>query len=140
MGVRIDQARRDGATGSIDPREPREWQAIRLELRLDGSALADGGDPSLPDRDDRGVRRGGILRRESSHLALLVPAADSADERIDLARADDQQARCRLPGPPALDDAERPAGHVGPGPSRAAIGSASARAAANRRSRICIGE
>ena len=42
VGVGVDEARRDGPAARVQPGEPGQRQALRLELRLDGRPRTDG--------------------------------------------------------------------------------------------------
>src|SRR5439155_12734543 len=53
VGVWVDEAGCDGATGGIEPGEAGHRIALRLERPRRGSARADGEDRALPARDDR---------------------------------------------------------------------------------------
>ena len=119
--VRVDEARGDRPARGIDPGEPAEREALRLERGLDRGPRPDGDDAALPARDRRRVRAGGIVGPQAPDLALFGAAPDAARQRHDLRRADDQEARRLLAGAAALDDAER-AAH----PRGRASGSASA--------------
>ncbi len=139
VGVRVDEPGRHGPAGGVDPREAGEGQPVRLDLGLHRDPRPDARDAAFPDRHGRGVGRRAVVRDQPADLTLIGPAPDPAREGDDLARADDEQARCRLPRAAALDDAERPAAHVGRGPSSRAA-SAPPRTASRRSSRTCIGE
>ena len=82
--------------------------------------------PALPARR-RPARRAdtGSSAVKPGDLALRRAAANAAGHRDDLAGPDDEQARRRLAGPAALDDAERPAAHAGLGRRPAPRGRAS---------------
>ena len=119
--VRVDEARGDRPARRVDPGEPAEREALGLECRLDRRARPDGDDPSLPARDGRGFGPGRIVGPEAPDLALVGAAPDAALQRDDLGGTDDQEARGRLAGAAALDDAERaahPARSRGPASAR----------------------
>ena len=54
----------------------------------------------------------GSSAREPATSPWVGAAPDAAREGHDLGGADDEEARRRLTGPAALDDAERPAAHL----------------------------
>ena len=98
--VRVDEARRDRAAVGVDPGEPPERVALRLERGLDRGARPDRRDPALPAGDDRGVGRVGaadVGGGQPPDLALAPRPVRSPPASVDdLGRADDQEAGRRL--------------------------------------------
>ena len=119
--MRVDEAGRDRAARGVEPGEPAERVALRLEQPLDLGARADRGDPALPAGDDRRVDGhagpptvgGGDGRpRPGERPARRPPAIVTTSAAPTISRPGR-----RLVAPAALDDAERPpltAGPVGP--------------------------
>ena len=55
MRVGVDEPRRDRPAGRVEPGESAQVESLGLERRLDRGPGSDGGDPALPDGDDRVV-------------------------------------------------------------------------------------
>ena len=71
--MRVDEARRDRAAAGVEPGEPAERIALRLERGLERGARPDRDDPTLPAGDDRRVRRvraADVGGRQPADLAL----------------------------------------------------------------------
>ena len=129
------------STGRVDPCEPGERQAVRLELGLDRRLAR------------RRRRSAPPTRRRPVHRAMPGPSASNratspwrgprrtppASVTISLAPTMSRPG-VASPGPPAFDDAERAAAHVVRGRRPGSRARCRARAASSRRSRICIGE
>ena len=132
--MRIDEPRGDGPATGVEPGEPTERVALRLERDLQRRPGPDRRDPAFPAGDDRGVRRVGsadVRRGQPADVRLRLAHPDAAGERHDLGRADDQEPGRRLVVPATVDEPERAAAHeIGP----------PARAASSRSSSACIGE
>ena len=95
--MRVDETRRDRPAAGVEPGEPAERVALRLERGLDRVARPDrerSGPPSMATTGrSRRARSTGVGRRRATDLGLVGARPHAAGHRHDLAGPDDEQAR-----------------------------------------------